>query len=142
MSCSLWRLKLLVFSWSTTLLLLIKPKHSVYHSDYLDSILPFYLFIPQSLSKSLKSIRDLASKSLLNIFTKLNSLLLKNLFLLRTGVVSILFLVLLVIMIALFKQGDDWKPGCIILKLKMEWFTVFYCFLLLVLESLVWFYKS
>ena len=50
----------------------------------------FLLFLP----KSLKSFHDLASKSSLNLVKKLNYLLLKTLFLLRSDVVYVLFIYL------------------------------------------------
>ena len=88
------------------------------------SVLSFCLFIFRSLSKSLKFFHVLASKSPLNLLTKLNTLILK--ILLRTVVISILYHVLLVILVILVNQEYDWKLGCmsIVLKLQMKRFTV------------------
>ena len=78
------------------------------------SIVLFYFYLISSLSKYLKSFCDLASKSILNLSTNLNFLLLIIFLLQKTGMIFILSLVLLVIfviVIRLANLGDRWKSG-------------------------------
>ena len=88
----------MLFLGTTTLLSLIKPWIDSRSQNTLSvimthvSILLFCLFILRSLSKFLKSFHVLASKCLLNLLTKLNSLVLKISFLLRAEMKSFFIL--------------------------------------------------
>ena len=93
-----------------------KFERYVSHPDQCLNLL-FFLFILPSLSKSLKSFRDLVSKSASNLKTKLNYLLLNILFHLRTGNTSLLLFVLLVILVIFIKRDhhyfDDIKSSVV-----------------------------
>ena len=108
----------------TTLLSSIKSWTNLRGLISLWSILDPLTFNSHMSFKTSKILYDLASESLLNLLTKLNYLFLKILFLLRIGMTSILFLVVLVILVRLAKQEDGWKLGwmSIVVKLKMKRF--------------------